>query len=561
MGRHARTTCETTGHAHNAHPGFKTLAPTAQADVRRRLHRCGLAASLDHTLRLTFSAQDSGRTAIATELRPAMLLGATVVDIGLAPMFPLVDTPGGRGVRGGEQAEGGGNGAAAGTSSDGTGADLGCLYTLAKRACALTPAVEAVCGGSGGGAREQRHQAARQELLDSAAEVLGMLRVVASSVEEDVRQRVAAAREEAEGGGGGEGDAAWRADAECVDEVHEALALAARAACNLAAPLAWALAADLTAAAAARGSTMQLSDFQDKAFGAVCDLLAAARGWWRYPLLLPPAQLMACQPHRLLAAGCALAAALPMSAQRYKREMALNVPSLLVVIAAHKTLSGRARSWLAPPAAASSGGGGGGDDAGTGCLVAPLQAALPHMLRLMPPFLVLVMALRKMAAGEIQPKVGVACCEGGGDATGLADGGFQQCAAAMAELVWERFDNPDVEEVRVALLPDGSTTAHVLLEVMGDDGDLPQIPPPVAPAGVLPPPLALPPSRAGAFPLLRVCGNPQCSNFARRCEAELELKKCGGCKAVRYCGEGCQRAHWREGHKAECKALAAGTGK
>ncbi len=478
-------------------------------------------------------------------------------------MYPLAADSDGRGVRCGEQAEGGsGVAAAAGTTSGGTGPDLGCLYTLAKRACALTPAVAAVCGSAGGGAREQRGQGARQQLLESAAEVFALLRVVLSRLEDDVRQRAVAARGVVESGGGGGSDAAWRADATCVDEAHEALALAARAACNLAAPLAWALAADLAAAVAARGSTMQLSVSQEKTFGVVCGLLAAAREWWRYPLLLPPAQLLACQPHRLLAAGCALAAALPLSVQHLKRQMALNVPSLLVVIAAHKTLSGRARSWLAPPAAASGGGSGGenaaGDGACTGCLVAPLQAALPHMLRLMAPFPVLAMALRKMAAGEIQPKEGVACCEGGGDAMGLADGGFQQCAAAMAALVWERSDNPDVEEVRAVLLPDGSTTAHVLLEV--HHGDLPQIPPPAAPAGVLPPPLTLTPCRAGAFPRLRVCGNPRCSNFARRCEGELELKKCGGCKAVRYCGEGCQRAHWREGHKAECKALAAGTG-
>ncbi len=69
--------------------------------------------------------------------------------------------------------------------------------------------------------------------------------------------------------------------------------------------------------------------------------------------------------------------------------------------------------------------------------------------------------------------------------------------------------------------------------------------------------LALPPSRAGALPLLRVCGNPRCSNFGMECEGVLPLKQCGGCRAVRYCGADCQRAHWREGHRAECKALAA----
>ncbi len=44
---------------------------------------------------------------------------------------------------------------------------------------------------------------------------------------------------------------------------------------------------------------------------AIGKLLQCMVGWWHYPPLLPPAQLLACQPHRLLAGACALAAALP----------------------------------------------------------------------------------------------------------------------------------------------------------------------------------------------------------------------------------------------------------
>ncbi|KAG2500978.1 hypothetical protein HYH03_000800 [Edaphochlamys debaryana] len=51
---------------------------------------------------------------------------------------------------------------------------------------------------------------------------------------------------------------------------------------------------------------------------------------------------------------------------------------------------------------------------------------------------------------------------------------------------------------------------------------------------------------------LRVCGNPRCGVFAAGAEAELGLKQCGGCRAVRYCCSECQRQHWRGGHKAEC---------
>jgi hypothetical protein len=41
------------------------------------------------------------------------------------------------------------------------------------------------------------------------------------------------------------------------------------------------------------------------------------------------------------------------------------------------------------------------------------------------------------------------------------------------------------------------------------------------------------------------CSNPSCSGAG--------LKKCTGCKQVRYCGQTCQLAHWKA-HKAVCKA-------
>ena len=35
---------------------------------------------------------------------------------------------------------------------------------------------------------------------------------------------------------------------------------------------------------------------------------------------------------------------------------------------------------------------------------------------------------------------------------------------------------------------------------------------------------------------------------------DRKLRKCSRCQRVRYCGRECQRAHWRAGHKAECRA-------
>ena len=37
------------------------------------------------------------------------------------------------------------------------------------------------------------------------------------------------------------------------------------------------------------------------------------------------------------------------------------------------------------------------------------------------------------------------------------------------------------------------------------------------------------------------------------------LDQCGGCKRCYYCSRGCQTAHWKAGHKAECKELRGGT--
>ncbi len=36
-----------------------------------------------------------------------------------------------------------------------------------------------------------------------------------------------------------------------------------------------------------------------------------------------------------------------------------------------------------------------------------------------------------------------------------------------------------------------------------------------------------------------------------------KLSKCSRCNVAKYCGRDCQLAHWKAGHKAECKALAA----
>ena len=61
------------------------------------------------------------------------------------------------------------------------------------------------------------------------------------------------------------------------------------------------------------------------------------------------------------------------------------------------------------------------------------------------------------------------------------------------------------------------------------------------------------PSSASAAPSPDRC--TQCGAWAADLAREdRKLLKCSRCKRVRYCGRECQRAHWRAGHKAECRA-------
>ena len=55
------------------------------------------------------------------------------------------------------------------------------------------------------------------------------------------------------------------------------------------------------------------------------------------------------------------------------------------------------------------------------------------------------------------------------------------------------------------------------------------------------------------------CANVACANVSGLREGSLRRQKCGGCRAVRYCGQACNKAAHRA-HKGACRLLQASSG-
>ncbi|KAG2482239.1 hypothetical protein HYH03_018822 [Edaphochlamys debaryana] len=315
---------------------------------------------------------------------------------------------------------------------------------------------------------------------------------------------------------------------------------------------------------------------------------------------LMEARLLALQPHRLAAAACKLlcawrdpAAATPQGAagaaskdgdQKAPARPAPTVswPNVmprvsmaLARMAEHSPhLASRVRSWLLPPPANSgdceAGAVADGGDAGearTGGAGAAELGARGCLAQAWP----LAMRSRAAAAAgkEDYAAVGLALLraaqEGsgggesgrGGSGDGSSDGScpsaerFRQAAATLLQwlAVRERGEQG----------PPTALVAHLLSPRRGEDSGLVAAKE-AAEATVVAaplPPLLAPPAAGRVLTQLLVCGAPGCGSFGSRSEAEIPLKRCGGCRAVRYCGAACQRAHWRMGHKDECGAMAA----
>ena len=58
----------------------------------------------------------------------------------------------------------------------------------------------------------------------------------------------------------------------------------------------------------------------------------------------------------------------------------------------------------------------------------------------------------------------------------------------------------------------------------------------------------------------RPCAHVGCTAIVGPCEAGMKRGKlCSGCRLVRYCGAGCQKADW-PAHRAACRALQSREG-
>ncbi|KAG2492836.1 hypothetical protein HYH03_008990 [Edaphochlamys debaryana] len=280
------------------------------------------------------------------------------------------------------------------------------------------------------------------------------------------------------------------------------------------------------------------------------------------PGFLTAGQILACQPHRLLAAACKLQAASRAAGDEHQPSgewptpLASSTVNNLAILAAHPELSARVCAWLVPegeelhPTAQAALEAAGAEDSGErGCLadlvgtcLLPTGSFLDRtygdmllkaaMGRQYGPDWIFTVLLNSATGEAYLPE----------EARDDPDGGFRRYAERIATCMMQR--QPQVCEALSVLDPladrfaaDPALEATLL-------------------AAPLPLPLAVPPA-ALVLTKLRVCGNPGCNNFDGPCEASLKLKQCGGCKAVRYCGRECQTVHWRSGHKGECGAMAA----
>ncbi|KXZ47906.1 hypothetical protein GPECTOR_32g519 [Gonium pectorale] len=264
------------------------------------------------------------------------------------------------------------------------------------------------------------------------------------------------------------------------------------------------------------------------------------RGWG-----LTEAQLIACQPHRLLAAAAALMCAVPaedVNAPLFARHLT----SALAAIATSPGIFPRARFWLAPPWAQLPQGVETAvpalDPAERGCLERPLRAAA-EAANIKSNRLIAGLDVARGSSSDS----GSRGSDRGCDAIAFRD---------LAMTIFAVLHGADAAPGTNVALPSDMNMSDALHQFLGEAAEQDAFATLLfAASAVLPAPLPLA-AAALATRRLRVCANPHCANFGRAAEADLDLKQCADCRAVRYCGAECQRAHWPE-HRHACAELKA----
>ncbi|KAG2485144.1 hypothetical protein HYH03_016130 [Edaphochlamys debaryana] len=324
-----------------------------------------------------------------------------------------------------------------------------------------------------------------------------------------------------------------------------------------------AAACELTSASPEQSALLALT--RTGAAAALTECLAHGSALCSAPGRLAPARLLACQPHRLIAAACKLLLAW-RSGGGDSREMeecrllqaALSLTALR--LAAHPSLSARVRRWLEPAGQGEAAAGGGAisaADAPQGTEEAAEEAGPEAEAGA-------EAEAETEAAAEAETEGGQGCLEQAWGEGWRSHGGWRLADGSLFSppLTLLRLARGGGAGGRVAEGEGGADAAFrsgamaLLAWAEGVEAGGSPPPPQLSEGLVQGPGDASSPEAGRALPKLHVCGFPGCASFGGRSEAGLALRQCGGCRAVRYCGPGCQRAHWREGHRGECGALA-----
>ncbi|PNH08336.1 hypothetical protein TSOC_005078 [Tetrabaena socialis] len=505
--------------------GWSSLSAAVQAACVQRLLPTGLMRSINSVLRwLVTTAElrnEGGHLAVTAFLSPLPTILPSLLRARIA------EAPGGR------------TGAGAGTGGWRLQDELGLLVTAAKLA-----------------RREaQQLMSATADTSGPLAKVVGMALAAAIKPLQALLAALIPLPEGSPPGRGGDSVTGLGrpADAAAV-AVREAIALASVTAL----PILEQLAARGIGGAGSSGAALQAGgqpDLDVQSRGALVECLAAA------VTLLPPADLLALQPLRALGRLLQLAQGVQRTATgrggtgrgtgRAGRgdgrrgtgrgqfpALAGIVAAVLVHMAADEQLVGAvAGSLRGVPAAGMQAPCIGLDAGSLAATLRPWDAASADVVARLYAAAVTATPSHGAAGGSyrdagggttqaVRPATARSGASGGGGSSG---GGSRQDGAAAAG------GGGDAALLAAA---QADAARSRLSAILPRFGGLPQWPPRV----------------------LRLCGNPGCRNFAGPAEADLPLRKCSGCKAVRYCGASCQQQHWREGgHKEACAQLKAAT--